>query len=126
MKHNFCFSLNEVRLIWKLTLILTLMFVGHVKVYAENYEIHQMELQEGFDAKFELKTSEPNIKKIELDCQSFFSRLSVENLNNEILFDQYLMIEECEEIHQISSQCLNQNKYFCLDVNDLFNHKCDC
>jgi len=126
MKHNFCFRLNEVRLIWTMTLIFTLMFVFNVKAYANKYEIHQMELQDGFDAKFELKTSEPNIKKIELDCQSFFSNLFILNISNQIEIDFYLSIEECEIIYENISGCLNQNKKACLKLDNVFEQKCEC
>ena len=111
--------------VMKYILPLIFVFLG-IKPILANFDVDQIEIIPTFDVNFLLTNSEDDRYYINLNCQSFFQKLDFYAQDGSLLDENYITIQECEQVYLNTLQCLETDQHKCLDPNDFLNPNCDC
>jgi hypothetical protein len=107
----------------KKTCLLLLFF--SLTTFANTLNVEQMTTVRGFDLSFKLSPSTPN-GHIVLDCQSYFQKLDFYNQSSHLIFENYITIDECQELYLNTKSCLEKQGNKCFDSNNIFDESCSC
>ena len=110
----------------KLSVALLLIQCLNLSVWAQEVEIDRITVMQGFDIRFKLDHSAQSEEYIILDCQSFFQKFDFYNKQNNLLFENYITINECEFLYQKTISCLKEHKRKCFNSDDIFSQDCEC
>lgn len=111
--------------IMKFRFILILILLGIKPLYAQ-FNIDQMETIASFEANFLLTNTQDDRYYINLNCQSFFQKLDFYTQDGSLLNENYITINECEQIYLNTLACLENAQHKCLNPDDFLNPNCDC
>ena len=104
--------------------IILLCFLS-LEVFAFKIEFNKIELEQQWDAKFLLSSSKHKAEGI-LDCQSFFNKLDFYSASGQLISENFVFPDECEEIYSRTIYCLENYGSQCFDSQNIFNNSCDC
>ena len=91
-------------------------------------EFNQIENLNGQYGMFKLTHSKDEGHYAILDCQSFFQKMDfyTPSDSNGIVLENFITMDECEEIYSNIKWCFEQNKNKCFDPNAVLMQSCEC
>ncbi len=104
--------------------IFALLFSYNAMAY--HFEFNNISVVPEFDINFTLNSDEHDKYYANLNCQSFIKKFDFFDKNDQLIFENYISIGECEYLYQQTMQCLDNDIPKCFDPSDLFKASCDC
>lgn len=106
-------------------IILLVIFISF-PAWSIEREFNQIENYNGQYGMFKLSHSKENNHFAILDCQSFFQKMDFYTANDDIVLENFITMDECEEIYSNIKWCFEQNKNKCFDPNTVLMQSCEC
>lgn len=94
--------------------------------YAFQYSYDQMEKVDEFDSIFKIIDTKSDANYTKLDCQSFIQKLDTFDKNDQQVYENYITINECEDLYFKFTRCIKDKGNICIDHDDIFKYECDC
>ena len=108
----------------KFTVLLTLLFL--FPAYAQQFSYNSLKKVDGFDSKFLIESTKNKESFTILDCQSFIHKLDIIDKKASLIHENYIDINECQDLYFKFTRCIKDKGYICIDGQDIFQTSCDC
>jgi hypothetical protein len=103
-----------------------LIILSTIPVWALENEFNQMENYNGHYGMFKLTHSKDDSHYAILDCQSYFQKMDFKDSQGETMAENFITMDECEEIYSNIKWCFQQNKNKCFDSDAVLIQSCEC
>jgi len=105
---------------------LLLLLIISTPIYAQDYSIDTISVDEDFDINFTLSNSTHSKYSGALTCQNFIKKLDFFDTQGGLLHENYITMEECQEIYDNTLRCFKKSKDKCFDMNNILSILCEC
>ncbi len=94
--------------------------------YGFQYSYDHMVKVDQYDSIFKITQTSSNANYTKLDCQSFIQKLDTFDKNDQRVYENYITINECEDLYFKFTRCLQDKGNVCIDNDDIFKYECEC
>ncbi|MBT4792646.1 MAG: hypothetical protein HON90_13820 [Halobacteriovoraceae bacterium] len=95
-------------------------------LFANQLQVDSIESMPGLEANFTLKDTSDDSFSGNLNCQSFFKKLDLYDIHEQMVSENYLTMQECRFFYNSITKCIDSGQYKCIDFDNLFNNSCSC
>jgi hypothetical protein len=94
--------------------------------YGFQYNYNEINKVDQYDALFKITNSSSQSNYTKLDCQSFIQKLDTYDKNDQRVYENFITVNECEDLYFKFTRCIEDNGKLCIDNNNIFKFECDC
>ena len=93
---------------------------------AFQYPFNNMKLVEDYDGKYLINNTKSDKNYSVLDCQSFIHKIDIYDKEKNIIHENFIDVQECEELYFKIMGCIKDEGSVCIDGQNIFQADCAC